>query len=74
MSEPLQPGTVTFLEVRHDSWCPVLASGSGSDCLCKPDLRYHKDTKHFIQTELQNRAARRRAAREAAKAVRKAAR
>jgi hypothetical protein len=74
MSTFLQPGAVTFMEVRHDSWCPTLASDNGDDCQCTPTMRLHNDAQYYIRTEMQNRAARRQAAREAAKACAKAAR
>jgi hypothetical protein len=74
MSTFLQPGAVTFMEVRHESWCPTLASGKGGDCQCTPTTHLHNDEQHYLRTEMQSRAARRRAAREAAKAMRRAAR
>lgn len=74
MSTFLQPGVVTFLEVRHDAWCATLASGRGGDCQCTPTMRLHNDEQHYLRTEMQSRKARRRAAREADKAMRRAAR
>lgn len=73
MSHKIKSGTLTFVEVMHDSWCPTLASGDGDDCLCIPTFRFHNDHEQFLKTTINSREARRKAARAAAKAMQKAA-
>jgi len=73
MRKKIEPGTLTLIEVVHDSWCPTLGLGQGDECLCKPTLRFHKDQEHFVNAIVNNRQARRKAAREAAKAMQRAA-
>lgn len=73
MSYKIKSGTLTFVEVMHDSWCPTLASGHGDDCHCSPSLRFHNDQEQFLETTISGREARRKAARAAAKAMQKAA-
>jgi hypothetical protein len=71
LTKSLKPGEVSYLQVMHDSDCPMLAGGS--HCVCEQvEVRLHHDQDHFLKTELMNRAARRRAARSAAKVMRKA--
>jgi hypothetical protein len=65
-----EPG-LTFMEVRHDGWCPALTSG-GNDCQCSPTIAVHRDEARFVQGEIKSRQERRKAAREAAKATQKA--
>ncbi len=65
-----EPG-LTFVEVRHDDWCPALMNG-GNDCQCSPTIAIHKDEARFVQGEIKSRQARRKAAREATKAMQKA--
>lgn len=74
MSRIFKPGTVSFMEVQHDSWCPTLTSGLGNDCQCTPTTRLHSDEERYIRNVIETRKARRRVAREADKAMRRAAR
>lgn len=34
----LKKGEVTVVEIRHDSWCKTLKTGSGLDCDCDADI------------------------------------
>jgi len=40
--EPIQPGRMYWLAVRHDHWCKIYnkENGSMADCTCNPDLEY----------------------------------
>lgn len=69
--DDLPPGLV-FVDMRHDAWCPTLASGNGNDCQCRPEVAF-TDEKRFVRTVVQGRRERRKAEREAAKALRRAA-
>lgn len=68
-----KPGTVTFLEVRHDPDCPG-AHGDPDSCVCQPDFAIHQDEGRFIAGETWNRAARRAAEKAARRAVAQAKR
>lgn len=31
-------GTVTYVEIKHDDWCPAVSSQKTDDCICDFEL------------------------------------
>jgi hypothetical protein len=64
----LKPGSVNYMIVRHDAWCPGV-HGDGDRCICNPTMEVVDENtmvNSIVQTR--NRAQRRKAAREARRA------